>query len=115
MRHTCLRCNRSREWCECVDVCKRCMLPDSCCECGHTDVQDLYNQDDRFQLDEDVADDLRRDYQDEQPKSDVYWHGYNYARKVGKKQRIKCPKVYLEDEELKRQFYRGVSDARFRM
>jgi len=63
---------------------------------------------DRFEIDDDVADDFRRDYGGEERTSE-YWHGYNVCKKLPKKTLIKCP---YRDAEERRDFYRGVSDAR---
>jgi hypothetical protein len=62
-------------------------------------------------MDEDDADELARQFPSEE-RSQAYWHGYNSARKVGRKRSfIRCP--YQGDA--RKEFYAGVSDARFRM
>lgn len=108
----CVKCGKLKGYCECVDVCQRCMRPDSQCSCGETDVELLGAGDGRFELDEEVADDLRRDYADEEAKTKHYWHGYNYAKKIGKKGRVNCP---YDHGVPRKDFFRGVSDARWTM
>lgn len=111
-RARCEQCGKPRGLCDCVDICQRCLHLS--CSCGETDVTllDHGEPENKYQLDDDVADDLRRDYETEEPPTDTYWHGYNYARKVGKKGTVRCP--YRNAVERK-QFFRGVSDARYNM
>jgi len=64
-----------------------------------------------LEMDEDVADELRREYSQDE-RTDAYWHGYNIVRKIGRKRRVRyCP--YHGNQ--RREFFRGVSDARSRI
>lgn len=108
----CPICGRIPEECQCVDVCHRCMRPMRDCTCERSLRPELHDhQDDRFDPDEDMADDFRRDYQQEPAEDEnAYAHGYNSARRQPRGL-IRCP---YTDATQRRSFYRGVSDARHR-
>lgn len=102
----CPKCWKLRTACECVDICRRCWSVK--CTCGMTDVDVLHNDDHKFEMDEDVADEFARNSQEE--RTPAYWHGYNTVRKFGPKNKYKCK--YTGQE--RRDFYRGISDARYK-
>jgi ribosome modulation factor len=112
MINRCLLCHRKREDCTCPNVCHRCMLPSNQCTCEQSlrPSRD-YQQDSRYEMDEDVQDDLRRDYgdslDDERPLE--YWKGY-YAASAQRHGDVPCPYQHPVDRS---SFYRGVSDARY--
>lgn len=116
MRRVCPYCFKPSGVCQCdpTFMCQRCFMPQAKCECENSlrPEREFDGNDDRFEMDEDVADELRRQYGDRsEERSSHYWHGYNTVRKIGIKRQIRCP--YQGDAE-RHDFYRGVSDARSR-
>ena len=108
----CPRCHKPASACACEDICNRCLFPRPKCRCEESlrPLRAFAPDESKFQMDEDVEDELRRQYGDRsESPSDTYWHGYNYTRKVGKKTQVRCPYTSVEE---RREFYRGVSDAR---
>lgn len=110
----CATCRKRITDCDCDHTCLRCGLPWRQCTCEESLRPARYaHQDDRFQPDEEDQDDLRRAYGDfNVPQSDIWWHGFCYARKVGPRKLIRCP--YTNTLE-RQQFYAGVSDARHQL
>lgn len=114
LRRSCLKCGKPAGLCTCSaeEVCPRCLLPVRKCACERSLREERYeNDEDRYQLDEEVEDELMRQYP-QQERSMAYWHGFNSARRAGKRGKLfNCP--YQGDA--RKEFYQGVSDARFRM
>lgn len=112
-RTRCARCGKGRGYCTCEETCHRCLFPQRRCECEISLREERYDhQDDRFEEDEERADDFRRDYVVEEERSTAYWHGFNTARRVGKRTFVTCA---YTGKQARKEFYRGVSDARCAM
>lgn len=112
MNRRCPRCGRIGAYCQCEDICDHCLWPKPKCVCEEQlrPAREFAPDDARFDMDEDVADELRRQYGERnEERSDRYWHGYNKTRVMGKKRQIKCPYRAKQERD---EFYRGVSDAR---
>jgi hypothetical protein len=93
------------------DQCQRCRNHWRKCTCEESLRPGRYDhQDDKYEEDEERADDFRRDYLgDGEEKTTAYWHGWNTVRKYGTRKLITwCP----YQGAARKEFFRGVSDAR---
>ena len=115
MRSRCARCGKVSAGCHCdEEVCPRCLQPWRQCACERSLRSELYEQqEDQYQLDDDVADDLRRGYgEPTQERSAAYWRGYNSVLRRGTRTSHICP---FDEPAERTEFFAGVSDARYRL
>lgn len=92
-----------------IDLCQRCgrFWRKCVCERNLRPERDIEPRG-KYELDEDVAAEFERNHDDRW--SPCYSHGFNVARKYPGLRNVKCP---YRDPGERREFYRGVSDARW--